>query len=66
MCIFNGKAGQNYMMGKATTVYNTMLDYVIGSPHLLTRIKNFKAMDFDPLLSVVFNSNFRLRITWIR
>ena len=53
MCIFNGRTGQDYRVGKATTVYNTGVDYVIDSSHQFIRIKNFKVMDFDSLLSGV-------------
>ena len=52
ICIFNGRV-EDHRFGKASTVYSTLVDYVIGSPLLFTKIKNFKVMDFDPLLSDV-------------
>ena len=63
--IFNGRVGENHRVGKASTVYSTLVDHVIGSPVLFTKIKNFKVMNFDPLLSDVhcgFQVNFKIDI----
>ena len=53
MCILNGRTDQHNKVEKATKAYSTVIDYVIGSLHLFTRSKNYKVMDFDPLLSDV-------------
>ena len=51
LCIFNGRAGEDRNIGKATTRDNTLIDYVIGSPYLLSKVKIFKVHPFDPLFS---------------
>ena len=53
VCIFNGRVGDDLRIGKATTVFNTVVDYIIGSPVLLTMVRAFKVYDFDPLFSDV-------------
>ena len=53
VCIFNGRVGEDYRIGKATTVHNTVVDYIIGTPNLFTKVVDFKVLDFDPLLSDV-------------
>ena len=65
ICIFNGRVGEDHGVGKASTVYSTLVDYIIGSPLIFTKIKNFKVMDFDPLLSDVhcgIQVNFKIDI----
>ena len=51
ICIFNGRAGEDRGVGKATTKNNSLIDYVIGSPYILSKVKNFKVNPFDPLFS---------------
>ena len=53
VCLFNGRVGEDAMVGKETTTFNTVVDYVIGSPILLTKVNVFYVMEFDPLFSDV-------------
>ena len=49
--MFNGRVGEDEMIGKETTIHNPIVDYVIRSPFLLTIVQHFKILDFDPLFS---------------
>lgn len=49
--IFNGRCGSDKNLGKATTVENSVIDYMIGSPFILCKVTHFQVHDFDPLLS---------------
>ena len=49
-CIFNGRCYSD-PEGKATTVLGTVVEYVVGAPLLLSRMKEFQVMDFNPLFS---------------
>ena len=51
LCIFNGRAGADRSIGKATTTDGSVIDYVIGSPFLLSKVKHFNVNDFDNLFS---------------
>lgn len=53
VCIFNGRVDDDLRIGKATTAFKTVVDYIIGSPVLLTMVQTFKVYDFDPLFSDV-------------
>lgn len=48
--IFNGRVDEDHRVGKARIVQNTVVDHVIGSPLLFSRVINFSIMGFDPLL----------------
>jgi len=50
LCIFNGRCGKD-RIGKATTTHNTLIDYMIGTPKLMSRTKEFEVLDFDPIYS---------------
>ena len=49
-CIFNGRVGNDCLVGKQTTCHS-VIDYVIRSPYLLVNTNKFNASDFDPLFS---------------
>ena len=51
LCIFNGRTGADRNIGKLTTNGNSLIDYVIGSPYLLSKVKIFRVHSFDPLFS---------------
>ncbi len=51
--IYNGRLGDDVGIGKATTTYNTTVDYIIGSPLLTPYIAQFRVLDFEPLYSDV-------------
>ena len=53
VCIYNGKVDDDLRIGKATTVFNTVIDYIIGSLVLLTMVQTLKVYDFGPLFSDV-------------
>ena len=59
LCIFNGRVGEDRHVGKATTIDNSLIDYVIGSPYLLSKVKSFCVNDFDN-----FFSDKHCRIEW--
>ena len=59
LCIFNGRAGEDRLIGKATTKENTLIDYVIGSPFLLSKANTFRVNNSDN-----FFSDFHCRIIW--
>ena len=59
LCIFNGRAGNDRLLGKATTTDNTLIDYVIGSPFLISKTIAFDVNDFDN-----FFSDKHCRIEW--
>ena len=59
LCIFNGRAGEDRNIGKLTTKGKTLLDYVIGSPLLLSKVRIFKVHSFDPLFS-----DYHCRVEW--
>ena len=61
LCIFNGRAGEDRNIGKATTKKHSLLDYVIGSPYLLSKAKFLKSTLLIPcfLISIVLlNDNW--------
>lgn len=49
MFVFNGKLGEDTMIGKETTVLNTVDWFIISCDHC----ENFQVLKFDPLLSDV-------------
>lgn len=51
VCIFNGRVGFDREKGKATTTDGAVIDYMIGSPFLLSRVKAFEILDYDPIFS---------------
>ena len=51
--IFNGRMGDDCGIGKATTTYNTVIDYVIGTWNVVKFVKIFRILNFDPLFSDV-------------
>lgn len=53
VCMFNGRVGEDYLIGKHTTTFKTVVDYVIGSPFLISMVLNFKVLNFNPLFSDV-------------
>ena len=56
--IANGRLSSDNT-GKATTIKNTLIDYLLGGPHILTRIENFHVHDFDAIFS-----DMHRRLTW--
>ena len=53
LCIFNGRTGADRNIGKVTTKGNTLIDYVIGSPYLLSKVKIFRVNSFDPCFLII-------------
>lgn len=51
LCIYNGRACQDFGIGVETTTDKSLLDYIIGSPYILSIATSFKISDFDPLMS---------------
>lgn len=51
MCIANGRVGSGRGVGKATTTDNSVIDYVITSPYILSRSESFIIQEFDPIFS---------------
>lgn len=51
--IYNGRLGKDYRVGKATTTFNTTLDYVLGSPQIMKYVYEFDVLDYDPMYSDV-------------
>ena len=49
--IFNGRSGTAQYYGDYTTSKNSIVDYVIGSPMLLSKVKDFAVNEFDPMFS---------------
>ena len=49
--IFNGRVGQDKYLGNFTTTKGSIVDYVIGSAHLLPTVNEFNILDFDPMFS---------------
>ncbi len=50
-CILNGRCGDDKHIGKATTVEESVIDYMIGSPFILSKVSGFYVYEFDPLFS---------------
>ena len=50
-CIANGRCGEDKNIGKFTSTDNTVIDYMISSPLILSRVKRFCVHDFDCLFS---------------
>ena len=50
-CIMNGRCGKDQNIGKATTTENSLIDYIIGSPFIFNKVRDFRVHEFDPLLS---------------
>ena len=51
MCILNGRCGDDAHIGNATTVDNSVIDYMIGVPFVLSKVKHFCVHSFDSLFS---------------
>ena len=51
LMIFNGRIGEDNLVGKATTTQNSVIDYIIGSPFTANLVDSFKVCDYDPLFS---------------
>ena len=51
--MFNGRVEEDNMIGRESTTFHTLVDYVIGSPFLLAKVHVFYVMEFDPLFSDV-------------
>ena len=51
MYIFNGRVGTDRYAGNFTTTKNSIIDYVIGSPFILSITDGFKIAPFDPMFS---------------
>lgn len=51
VCIFNGRLYEDFRIGNATTTHGTTVDYIIGSPAVLTFVQNFRILEHDPLYS---------------
>ena len=51
LCIYNGRAGEDKGVGKATTKFKTVVDYVVGSPNLINRCSSFVIQEYDPIFS---------------
>ena len=49
--IANGRCGNDKFIGNFTTTKNSCVDYVLMSPRLLSVVKVFEVLDFDPILS---------------
>ena len=49
--IFNERVGSDRSIGSYTTSRNSVVDYTIGSPSILSKCVNFEVLDFDPLFS---------------
>ena len=49
--ILNGRKETDHDCGRPTTSCNTLIDYVISSPRLWSKITNFKVHSFDPIYS---------------
>ena len=46
--IFNGRVGSDRSIGSYTTSRNSVVDYTIGLPSILSKCVNFEVLDFDP------------------
>lgn len=51
MLIFNGRCGLDSNYGSATTAFNSVVDYVIGSPFIMGKTTMFNIRPFCPMLS---------------
>ena len=51
--ILNGRVGHDRYIGSYTTTNNSVIDYVIASPVLLSKINEFDVLNFDPMFSDV-------------
>ena len=51
ICIVNGRWGDDKLVGKPTSTDNTVIDYMICSPVLITKAAHFYVHDFDNLFS---------------
>ena len=49
--LFNGRIGVDNCKGCFTTTRNSVVDYVIGSPYLLSKCVDFEICDFNNLYS---------------
>ncbi len=59
VCIYNGWVGSDMGIGKETTTDGHIIDYVIGSPFVLSKTTDFDVHDFDG----VFSDKHNL-VTW--
>jgi len=53
LCIVNGRCGEDALVGKCTTVGDSIIDYVLSSVDNFPHIKHFDIGEFDPVLSDV-------------
>ena len=44
LCILYGRCGEDKYVGKITSTDNTVIDYMIGSPFILGRVKKYMCM----------------------
>ena len=51
ICIFNARIGSDNLTGEFTTIKNSVIDYCISSPNLLSYRSEYNILDFDPLFS---------------
>ena len=49
--IINGRVGSDRSIGSYITSRNSVVDYTIRSPSILSKCVNFEVLDFDPLFS---------------
>ena len=49
--LFNGRLGVDNCKGCFTTTINSVVDYVVGSPYLLSKCVDFEICDFNNLYS---------------
>ena len=49
--VFNGRLGKDTYEGRFTTTKNSIVDYYIGSPQMLTLVHEFEVLPFDRLYS---------------
>ena len=60
--MFNGRIGSDNLTGEFTTTKNSVIDYCIGSPYLLSNCSKFNILDFDPLFSDIHRgTHFELK-----
>jgi hypothetical protein len=53
LCLLNGRCETDMQFGKPTTMFDTVIDYVITMPCMLDKITEFVVHDMDPLFSDV-------------
>lgn len=50
ICILNGRCGNDISIGKVIRTDNSVIDYMIGSPFILSKVSYFTVHHFDQLL----------------